>query len=56
MKFLLSLATKWEDVLDLKNLKFHHLSGAMTNEFYRISWPIEKENVSRVLVRLCGKD
>uniref|UniRef100_M1CEQ5 Choline/ethanolamine kinase n=1 Tax=Solanum tuberosum TaxID=4113 RepID=M1CEQ5_SOLTU len=55
MKLLLSLATKWGDVLDIKNLKVHHLSGAMTNEFYRISGPTKKENVSRVLVRLYGE-
>lgn len=56
MKLLLSLATKWGDVLDMKNLKVHHLSGAMTNEVYRISWPTKNENVSRrVLVRMYGE-
>ncbi|XP_059279957.1 probable choline kinase 1 [Lycium ferocissimum] len=56
MKLLLSLAKKWGDVWDLKNLKVHHLSGAMTNEVYRISWPTKNENVSRrVLVRMYGE-
>jgi len=42
--------------LDLKNLKVHHLSGAMTNEVYRISWPTKNENVPRrVLVRMYGE-
>ncbi|XP_009793384.1 putative choline kinase 1 [Nicotiana tabacum] len=57
MKLLLNLATKWGDVLDLKTLKVHHLSGALTNEVYRISWPTKNnENVSRkVLVRMYGE-
>ncbi|XP_019266242.1 PREDICTED: probable choline kinase 1 [Nicotiana attenuata] len=57
MKLLLNLATKWGDVLDLKTLKVHRLSGSLTNEVYRISWPTKNnENASStVLVRMYGE-
>ncbi|KAL0324895.1 UNVERIFIED_CONTAM: putative choline kinase [Sesamum calycinum] len=55
MQLLLSLASNWGDVIDISALKVVHLSGAMTNEVYRISWPTNKENVPRtVLVRIYG--
>lgn len=56
MKLLLLLATNWGDVIDMNRLKVVHLSGAMTNEVYRISWPTKMENVVRtVLVRIYGE-
>ncbi|KAI3465431.1 hypothetical protein Pfo_022094 [Paulownia fortunei] len=56
MKLLLSLASNWGDVIDFRALKVFHLSGAMTNEVYRISWPTKTENVARtVLVRIYGE-
>ncbi|KAM7511275.1 hypothetical protein LguiB_010150 [Lonicera macranthoides] len=56
MKLLLLLATKWGDVIDMNRLKVVHLSGAMTNEVYQISWPTKVENVVRtVLVRIYGE-
>ncbi|KAL2455974.1 putative choline kinase 2 [Forsythia ovata] len=56
MKLLLTLASEWGDVIDLSNLKAIHLSGAMTNEIYQISWPTKMENFPRtVLVRIYGK-
>ncbi|KAL0285637.1 UNVERIFIED_CONTAM: putative choline kinase [Sesamum angustifolium] len=55
MQLLLSLASNWGDVIDISALKVVHLSGAMTNEVYRISWPTNTENVPRtVLVRIYG--
>ncbi|KAL2232093.1 probable choline kinase 1 [Sesamum indicum] len=55
MQLLLSLASNWGDVIDISTLKVVHLSGAMTNEVYRISWPTNTENVPRtVLVRIYG--
>ncbi|GFY85756.1 choline kinase 1 [Actinidia rufa] len=56
MKILLSLASNWGDLMDPNTLKVVHLGGAMTNEVYRISWPIKTGNDSRsVLVRIYGK-
>lgn len=53
---LLKLASKWGDVMDKDMIKIVHLSGAMTNEVYRISWPMKTENESRtVLVRIYGE-
>ncbi|RAL40648.1 hypothetical protein DM860_006718 [Cuscuta australis] len=61
-KLLLSLALKWGDVLlddegDLVGaIKVKHLSGAMTNEVYQISWPAKMESLTRkVLVRVYGE-
>ncbi|XP_071692542.1 probable choline kinase 1 [Rutidosis leptorrhynchoides] len=59
MKLLLSLASNWGDVYDTNKLKVVHLSGAMTNVVYRITWPKYTngtENDERtVLVRIYGE-
>ncbi|KAL6962542.1 Phosphotransferases with an alcohol group as acceptor [Sarracenia purpurea var. burkii] len=56
MKLLSSLASNWGDVIEPNVLKVAHLSGAMTNEVYRISWPTKMANDSRtVLVRIYGE-
>ncbi|GAA0156588.1 kinase [Lithospermum erythrorhizon] len=53
---LVTLASNWGDVIEVSGIKVEHLKGAMTNEVYRISWPIENEESSRnVLVRLYGQ-
>ncbi|XP_051123717.1 probable choline kinase 1 isoform X2 [Andrographis paniculata] len=39
IKELISLASKWGDVIDFTALNLVHLSGAMTNLVYQISWP-----------------
>lgn len=53
---LKSLASKWEDVLDVNMLQVIPLKGAMTNEVFQIKWPTKTENVSRkVLLRLYGE-
>ncbi|XP_031127427.1 probable choline kinase 3 [Ipomoea triloba] len=55
-KLLSFLASNWGDVLDVNSLKVVHLSGAMTNLVYKISWPTKKENVCRmVLLRVYGE-
>ncbi|KAL6509842.1 hypothetical protein OROGR_022330 [Orobanche gracilis] len=58
LKLLQSLASNWGDAFDLKTLKVVHLTGAMTNEIYRISWPrtdqIEGDD-RIVLVRIYGR-
>ncbi|KAI3820322.1 hypothetical protein L1987_07867 [Smallanthus sonchifolius] len=57
LKSLLSLASNWGDVFDTNKLKAVHLSGAMTNVVYRITWPKNtSENEERtVLVRIYGE-
>lgn len=57
MKLLLSLASNWGDDFDKSKLKADHLSGAMTNVVYRITWPRNNnENDERtVLVRIYGE-
>lgn len=56
LKVLIQLATNWGDLIDVSLLKVMHLSGAMTNEVYRISWPTKTEGVLRtVLVRIYGE-
>nr|GEX85597.1 probable choline kinase 3 [Tanacetum cinerariifolium] len=57
MKLLLSLASNWGDSFDTSKLKVVHLSGAMTNVVYRITWPKNgSENDDRtVLVRVYGE-
>ncbi|CAK9171555.1 unnamed protein product [Ilex paraguariensis] len=56
MKLLLSLASNWGDVIDMDKLKVIHLSGAMTNEVYQISWPTKREDdIRTVLVRIYGE-
>ncbi|CAL5414813.1 unnamed protein product [Camellia sinensis] len=56
MKLLLTLSSNWGDKIDTNMLKVAHLSGAMTNEVYRICWPTQMENDNRtVLVRIYGE-
>nr|GFB25633.1 probable choline kinase 1 [Tanacetum cinerariifolium] len=57
IKLLLSLPSNWGDVFDTSKLIVVHLSGAMTNVVYRITWPKNgSENDDRtVLVRVYGK-
>ncbi|KAL6549106.1 hypothetical protein OROHE_008951 [Orobanche hederae] len=58
LKLLQSLASNWGDAFDLKTLKIVHLTGAMTNEIYRISWPRTDhiQGAARiVLVRMYGQ-
>lgn len=57
MKLLQSLASNWGDVFDTNKLKVVHLSDAMSNVVYRISWPQNTtQNDDRtVLVRIYGK-
>ncbi|GFP98553.1 probable choline kinase 2 [Phtheirospermum japonicum] len=54
LKLLKSLASNWGDSIELPTVKVVHLSGAMTNEIYRISWPTKTDNDRTVLVRLYG--
>lgn len=54
-KLLLSLASKWGDMIDDPNmLQVTPLKGAMTNEVYQISWPTET-GIRKVLVRVYGE-
>ncbi|KAI7733900.1 hypothetical protein M8C21_031927, partial [Ambrosia artemisiifolia] len=58
VKLLLSLATKWGDVIDMNKIKVVHLSGAMTNVVYRITWPkntTDNNDERTVLVRFYGE-
>ncbi|KAM7518655.1 hypothetical protein LguiB_017617 [Lonicera macranthoides] len=53
---ILLLASKWGDEMNLKSLNVTHLSGAMTNEVYRVSWPSHIKDVVRtILVRVYGE-
>lgn len=56
IKILTSLASNWWDTFDTNKLKVVHLSGAMTNVVYRMTWPKKAtgiENDERtVLVRI----
>ncbi|GFP91722.1 probable choline kinase 1 [Phtheirospermum japonicum] len=54
LKLLKSLASNWGDSIELRAVKVVHLSGAMTNEIYRISWTTKTDNERTVLVRLYG--
>lgn len=55
-EILISLAGKWEDVLDANALQVIPLKGAMTNEVFEIKWPATTEKTSRkVLVRIYGE-
>jgi len=55
-EILISLAGKWEDVLDANALQVIPLKGAMTNEVFEIKWPSTTEETSRkVLVRIYGE-
>ncbi|KAL4565929.1 hypothetical protein LXL04_030035 [Taraxacum kok-saghyz] len=57
MKLLLTLASNWGDVFDANKVKVTHLSGAMTNVVYRLTWPQNNAaNDDRtVLVRIYGE-
>ncbi|KAM0010974.1 putative phosphotransferase with an alcohol group as acceptor [Helianthus debilis subsp. tardiflorus] len=57
VKLLLSLASNWGDVFDTNKLKVVHLSGAMTNVVYRITWPKNTtgNDERTVLVRIYGE-
>ena len=55
-EILISLAGKWEDVLDASALQVIPLKGAMTNEVFQIKWPVTTGETSRkVLVRIYGE-
>lgn len=57
LKLLLTLASNWGDVFDANKLKVVHLSGAMTNVVYRITWPRNTtgNDERTVLVRIYGE-
>ncbi|KAK2439975.1 Protein kinase superfamily protein [Trifolium repens] len=55
-EILISLAGKWEDVLDASALQVIPLKGAMTNEVFQIKWPATTGETSRkVVVRIYGE-
>ncbi|KAL2337249.1 hypothetical protein Fmac_011695 [Flemingia macrophylla] len=55
-EILISLASKWEDVVDAHALQVFPVKGAMTNKVYQIKWPITTGETSRkVLVRMYGE-
>ncbi|CAH9105055.1 unnamed protein product [Cuscuta epithymum] len=61
-KLLVSLAAKWGDGLEDDEhlgttIKVKHLTGAMTNQVYQISWPAKmRDSLTRkVLVRVYGE-
>ncbi|KAK2634386.1 hypothetical protein Ddye_029178 [Dipteronia dyeriana] len=55
-EILTSLASRWEDILDLNELHVIPLKGAMTNQVFQIKWPTKAGKVSRkVLLRLYGE-
>ncbi|KAK9080795.1 hypothetical protein SSX86_000553 [Deinandra increscens subsp. villosa] len=57
LKLLRSLASDWGDEFDTNKLKAVHLSGAMTNVVYRITWPknATEDDERTVLVRIYGE-
>lgn len=57
MQILVTLASTWEDVNDPNCIQVKRLSGAMTNEVFRIIWPNDdKVDLHRnVLVRIYGE-
>lgn len=55
-EILTTLASGWEDVLDLNELHVIPLKGAMTNEVFQIKWPTKAGKEShKVLLRLYGE-
>ncbi|GJZ73248.1 probable choline kinase 2 [Tanacetum coccineum] len=54
-KILHSLASSWDDVVDVDALQVIRLKGAMTNEVYQIKWPTNRERSRKVLVRIYGE-
>ncbi|XP_076899094.1 putative choline kinase 3 [Bidens hawaiensis] len=57
MKLLVSLANDWGDELDTNKIQAVHLSGAMTNVVYRVTWPKNATDAEEraVLVRIYGE-
>lgn len=55
MKILQSLASHWDDIIDVDALQVIRLKGAMTNEVYQIKWPTNREHSRKVLVRIYGE-
>ncbi|XP_076939539.1 putative choline kinase 2 isoform X3 [Bidens hawaiensis] len=55
MRILQSLASHWDDVIDVDGLQVIRLKGAMTNEVYQIKWPTNRERSRKVLVRIYGE-
>ncbi|GER29366.1 protein kinase superfamily protein [Striga asiatica] len=57
LKLLQSIASNLGDSIDISSLKVVQLSGAMTNEVYKISWPTKPDNnhQNTVLVRMYGE-
>lgn len=54
-RILQSLASGWDDIIDLDALQVIRLKGAMTNQVYQIKWPTNKEHSRKVLVRIYGE-
>lgn len=54
-KILHSLASSWDDIVDVDALQVIRLKGAMTNEVYQIKWPTNREHSRKVLVRIYGE-
>ncbi|XP_076943318.1 putative choline kinase 3 [Bidens hawaiensis] len=56
-ELLLSLASDWGDVFDRNKLKAIHLSSALTNAVYQITWPktTTEDDERTVLVRIYGQ-
>ncbi|XP_071690129.1 probable choline kinase 2 isoform X4 [Rutidosis leptorrhynchoides] len=55
MTVLKSLASRWDDIVDIDALQVVRLKGAMTNEVYQIKWPTNRERSRKVLVRIYGE-
>ncbi|GAB2299647.1 hypothetical protein Dimus_033707 [Dionaea muscipula] len=56
IQILVPLASSWEDVENPDEIQVTRLSGAMTNEVLRITWPNQKVSTPRdVLVRVYGQ-
>lgn len=64
LELLIKLATEMGDAIDSKDLKTVHLSGAMTNKVYRVSWPSRRVDKNgdvvtaaerNVLIRIYGE-
>lgn len=55
-EILKSLASKWENVIDVNALQVIPLKGAMTNEVFQIKWQTpEGESSRKVVVRIYGE-
>ncbi|XP_021968854.1 probable choline kinase 2 isoform X3 [Helianthus annuus] len=55
LRILQSLASHWDDIIDVDGLQVIRLKGAMTNEVYQIKWPTNRERSRKVLVRIYGE-